>query len=188
MRKQRNREVKYVCSTVYLIVNDSDCWMSLLFNSLLVWEGKIYILFCMLSHFSRIWLSATPWTVAHQAPLSMGILQVRILELVAMPSSRGSSPHCPSTKPSTHDFPGTPANKWVGLQEKYGPDIGFWGRRDLRGICLGEMHKECWDLSRLWGRWDDRDVLASENLRRQQSRVLTYILVVDSRTQPPQCI
>ena len=33
----------------------------------------------------------TPWTVAHQASLSMGILQARILEWVAMPSSRGSS-------------------------------------------------------------------------------------------------
>ena len=36
-------------------------------------------------------LSATPWTVARQGPLSMGILQARILEWVAMPSSRGSS-------------------------------------------------------------------------------------------------
>ena len=26
----------------------------------------------MLSHFSRVWLFATPWTVAHQSPLSMG--------------------------------------------------------------------------------------------------------------------
>ena len=33
----------------------------------------------------------TPWTVAHQAPLSMGILQARILKWIAMPSSRGSS-------------------------------------------------------------------------------------------------
>ena len=33
----------------------------------------------------------TPWAVACQAPLSMGILQARILEWVAMPSSRGSS-------------------------------------------------------------------------------------------------
>ena len=32
-----------------------------------------------------------PWTVACQAPLSMGILQARILEWVVMPSSRGSS-------------------------------------------------------------------------------------------------
>ena len=32
-----------------------------------------------------------PWTIAHQALLSMGILLARILEWVAMPSSRGSS-------------------------------------------------------------------------------------------------
>ena len=32
-----------------------------------------------------------PWTVAHQALLSMGILQKSILERVAMPSSRGTS-------------------------------------------------------------------------------------------------
>ena len=31
------------------------------------------------------------WAAAHQAPLSMGILQARILEWVAMPSSRASS-------------------------------------------------------------------------------------------------
>ena len=35
-----------------------------------------------------LWL---PWTVAHQAPLSMGILQARIPKWVAMSSSRGSS-------------------------------------------------------------------------------------------------
>ena len=40
---------------------------------------------------SRVRLLVTPCTVAHQAPLSMGILQARILEWVAMPSSRGSS-------------------------------------------------------------------------------------------------
>ena len=36
----------------------------------------------------RVQLFVTPWTVACQAPLSMGILQARILEWVAMPSSR----------------------------------------------------------------------------------------------------
>ena len=38
-----------------------------------------------------VWLFVTPWTVACQAPLSVGILQARILECVAMSSSRGSS-------------------------------------------------------------------------------------------------
>ena len=37
------------------------------------------------------WLFATPWTVAWQTPLSMGILQARILEWVSMPFSRESS-------------------------------------------------------------------------------------------------
>ena len=40
---------------------------------------------------SRVQLFATPWTVVRQAPLSMGILQARILGCVAMPASRGSS-------------------------------------------------------------------------------------------------
>ena len=41
----------------------------------------------MLSHFSCVRLFATVRTIARQAPLSMGILQARILEWVAMPSS-----------------------------------------------------------------------------------------------------
>ena len=56
----------------------------------------------MLSH-SVMSDSETPWTIAHQAPLSMGIFQARIMGWVAMPSSRemfptqGSNPglsHC----------------------------------------------------------------------------------------------
>ena len=44
-----------------------------------------------LSHFGCVWLFVTPWTLAHQAPLSMQILQARILGWFSMPSSRGSS-------------------------------------------------------------------------------------------------
>ena len=43
--------------------------------------------------FTCVLFFATPWTVAHQAPLSMGILQSRILEWVAIPLSRRSSWH-----------------------------------------------------------------------------------------------
>ena len=45
----------------------------------------------MLCLVTQLYLTLTPWTAAHQASLSMGILQARILEWVAMPSSRGSS-------------------------------------------------------------------------------------------------
>ena len=48
----------------------------------------------MLSCFSHVQLFATPWTVAHQAPLSLRILQVRIWEWVAMLSSGGIFPTC----------------------------------------------------------------------------------------------
>ena len=62
------------------------------------WISKIWHVLCLVMSDS-----VTPGTVARQAPLSMGILQVRILEWVAMPSSKGSSqprnktpglPHC----------------------------------------------------------------------------------------------
>ena len=46
--------------------------------------GCAYLLSCF-------WLFATPWTVAHQAPLPMRVLQARILEWVAMSSFRGYS-------------------------------------------------------------------------------------------------
>ena len=42
-------------------------------------------------HFSHTQLFATLWTLAHQAPLSMQEFPARILEWVAVPSSRGCS-------------------------------------------------------------------------------------------------
>ena len=50
---------------------------------------------CLVTHSCPLFV--TSWTVALQAPLSMGILRARILEQVAMPSSRGS-PN-PGTEP-----------------------------------------------------------------------------------------
>ena len=69
----------------------------MLFVSLLIglFENMCYVFLCMhacmLSHFSCAQLLVTLQTVARQAPLSLGILQARILERVVMPSSRGSS-------------------------------------------------------------------------------------------------
>ena len=44
---------------------------------------------CLVTHLGPTFWD--PWTAAHQALLSMGILQARTLECVAMPSSTGSS-------------------------------------------------------------------------------------------------
>ena len=41
--------------------------------------------------FSHVQIFVTPWTLAHQVPLSMGILQARTLEWIPMSFSRGSS-------------------------------------------------------------------------------------------------
>ena len=35
------------------------------------YKTKLWLCVCMLSHFSRVRLFATPWTIAHQPPLSM---------------------------------------------------------------------------------------------------------------------
>jgi len=52
---------------------------------------NIKTLCSVLSRFSRVQLSATLWTVACQALLSIAFSMARILEWVAMPFSRGSS-------------------------------------------------------------------------------------------------
>ena len=51
---------------------------------------------CVLSR-SVVFNSATPWTAARQAPLSMGVLQTRVLEWVACPPP-GNLPN-PGIKP-----------------------------------------------------------------------------------------
>ena len=59
-------------------------WTELNWNSYLNW----WRCYSMPSCFTCVWLCVTQWIVARH-----GILQARILEWVAMPSSRGSSWH-----------------------------------------------------------------------------------------------
>ena len=69
-----------------------DYWENHSFDYMdLYWQSDVSSA-CMLSH-SVMSDSETPWTAARQAPLSIGILQARILEWVAMPwSNRSSQP------------------------------------------------------------------------------------------------
>ena len=61
---------------------------------------------------SRVQLFVTPWTVAYQAPLSMGwILQARILEWVALSFSRVSSQ--PGDWTQVSHSAGRPFNLWA---------------------------------------------------------------------------
>ena len=46
---------------------------------------------CVCTRARHVWLFATPWTVTHQAPLSMDFFQARTLEWIAISFSRVSS-------------------------------------------------------------------------------------------------
>ena len=74
------------------------CWYLVNLWSRLNWiwalMSKIFIMqthFCLGMSLSHIWLFVTPWTVACQAHLVHGILQVTMLKSVAVPFSRVSS-------------------------------------------------------------------------------------------------
>ena len=55
-------------------------------------------MYCALSVVSDF---VTPWTVAHQAPLFMEILQTRILVWVAMSQGQGAQESCRLPQPGT---------------------------------------------------------------------------------------
>ena len=68
-------------------------------NGNIAYKNRFKSIFIVHTHVPHCTLSLScarlfviPWTVAHQAPLSMGILQARILEWVSVTSSRGSPP------------------------------------------------------------------------------------------------
>ena len=73
---------------------------------------------------SPVWLFATLWTVAQQAPLSMGILQERILEWVAMSASRGSSQ----------------PKDWTQVSHTTGRFFTIWATRDALLLLLLPTH------------------------------------------------
>ena len=61
---------------------------------------------CMLSHFSHVQLFATPWTVAHQAPWSMGFSRQEYWSGLAFPPS-GDLPDA-GIEPLFPEFPESP--------------------------------------------------------------------------------
>ena len=76
---------KYHCLLVYRDYS-VYMWICAHLRSYVVRNTQGHV--CMLSHFSRVQLFTALWTAAHQLH---GILQTRILDWGATPSSRGSS-------------------------------------------------------------------------------------------------
>ena len=92
-----------------------------LYYKLLQYVYYLLHVLCCAKSLSRVQLFVTPWTVTHQAPLSMGILQARILEWVAMPSCRDLpnpeiKPRSPALQADSlpSELPGKPKNTGVG--------------------------------------------------------------------------
>ena len=56
-------------------------WVAISFSNTWKWKGKVKLL-------SRVWLFATPWTVAHQAPPSMGFSRQEYWSGVPLPSPK----------------------------------------------------------------------------------------------------
>ena len=76
--------------------NNLTCLLTLAVKSKVVLQysvslGFILYNFVAVQSLSHVLLIATTWTVAHQAPLPMGLFQARILEWVAISFSRRSS-------------------------------------------------------------------------------------------------
>ena len=57
-------------------------WVAISFSNAGKWKMKVKL-------FSRVWLLATPWTTAYQAPPPHGIFQARVLEWGAIAFSGG---------------------------------------------------------------------------------------------------
>ena len=121
------------------------CQFQIFFNGLKIFNGtldnNVLLDTCMLSCFSHVQLFETPWTIACQALLFMGILWARLVESVALPSFRGS--YWPkdqtsisylsalagrfSTTSATWEalrIQSVTGEKWLWIKENY-----FWGHR-----------------------------------------------------------
>ena len=66
-------------------------WAQLGVLNIWLWRLKLIRCTCVLSHFHRVWLFATPMDCSPLGSLVHGIFQTRILEWVAISFSRGSS-------------------------------------------------------------------------------------------------
>ena len=62
-------------------------WVAISFSNAWNWKVKVKSL-------SRVWLPATPWTAAYQAPLSMGFSRQEYWNGVPLPSPKTSSRCC----------------------------------------------------------------------------------------------
>ena len=92
----------------------------------------------VLSHFSHVWFCATLWTVARQAPLSMGFLRQKYLSGLPCPPS-GDLPH-PGIEPRSlalqaHSLPTEPPRMEPESLRSFTLTSGFFTTRTTKKAC-----------------------------------------------------
>ena len=93
-----------LCNFHYTLFLNVEIWYICTLVSIHMWVRCAVLSRSVMSR-----LFVTPCTVASQPPLSMGILQARILEWVGMPPSRGSSQLRDQTQVSTLQADSSPS-------------------------------------------------------------------------------
>ena len=111
---------------------------------------------CMLSLY-HVWLFATSWTIAHQAPLSTGIIQARILEWVAIFPTQGSNLHLTHWKASSLPL-APPGKPQCGLRDfliSYNMRAqGRWNNKIKGKVKIVQIYiRECWDTLEIETNW-----------------------------------
>ena len=89
------------------ILGSVDEWFLSMVDHFISETAHAWVCMCVLRRFSHVCLQL--WTIFHQGPLATGILQARILEWFAMPSSGDSSRLRDQTRASYVSFIG----RWV---------------------------------------------------------------------------
>ena len=90
---------------------------------------------------SRVWLFATPWTVAHQTSPSNGIFQARVLEWVAISFSRG--PSQPRDKTWVSYIAGRRFTLWATRDNKKSHHNEKPMHHNEEQLPLAELEKSC---------------------------------------------
>ena len=107
----------------------------------------IYLYACVLNCFSCVWLSATPWIVAHDYSVC-GVFQARALGWVAMPSSRWSVPSSRESSPPRDQTCAsyiTYIGRWVPYHESHlgSPSFLLFTGNSWFLFCAMLMHTLC---------------------------------------------
>ena len=119
--KESESEVSQSCPT---LCNSMDCsppsssihgilqartleWVAIFFSNAWKWKVKGKSL-------SHVWLLATPWTAAHQAPLSMGLSRQEYWSVVPLPSPEAFSKSKQIKQKRTHRYRG----EWSGEEAR----------------------------------------------------------------------